>query len=687
MTGQSDTLDDSNPFARESELSFRLPPFADIKIEHYGPAFAAGMRAQLGEIDAITAEPDTPTFANTLLAMENSGRVLSRVAFVFYNLLSSLGSAELEELEREWAPKMAAHSDAIQLNPALFARIDAVYAERHESGLTPEQIRLVERYRTDHVLAGAQLDESGRSKLAELNQELSKLSTKFGQDLQAAGEAAALVVDTRDELDGFSEEQISAAAEAANARGLAGKFVIPLILPTSQPGLADLTDRSVRQRLFEASVNRASGPDADNNETGRQMAVLRAERAALLGFPSHTDLSVADQTAGSSAHVDELLTKLVTPTVANLAREREVLTAAAAEDGVELAPWDWAYYAEQVRAKQYAVDATALRPYFELERVLIDGVFFAAGQVYGLTFSPRPDLAGYHPDVRVWEVRNDDGSLQGLYLGDFYAREGKRGGAWMSSFVDQAELEGTVAVVVNNLNVPKPAPGGKALLTFDEVDTFFHEFGHALHGLFSDVVYPRLSGTNVARDFVEFPSQVNEMWMLWPEILQNYAFHVETGEPLGAEQVAAIQAAEMWGQGFSTFEYLAATLLDQAWHRISADTVIDDPVAFERQALADAGMADDLVPPRYRTAYFQHIFAGGYSAGYYSYIWAEVLDADTVEWFKENGGISRENGDAFRTKLLSRGGSVAELDAFRDLRGRDADIEPLLRRRGLDRSA
>ncbi len=680
-------LDPSNPFSTESTLPFRLPPFADIRLEHYGPAFAAGMQAQLAEVAAITDNPEPASFDNTLVAIERSGRLLGRVAFAFYNLLSSLGTPELEALEREWAPRMAAHSDAIQLNPALFARIDAVHQSRQEAGLTPEQLQLIERYHTDYVLAGARLDEAGREKLRELNQELSKLSTAFGQNLQAASDASALVVDSRAELDGLTDEQISAAAEAATARGQDGKYVLPLILPCSQPALADLRDRSVRRRLFEASVNRASSGEHDNTAIAVQMAALRAERAALLGFPSHADLSVADQTAGTSAHVDELLARLVPPAVANLRRERDILAAEAAKDDVELAPWDWAFYSERVRAQQFSVDTTALRPYFELDRVLHDGVFYAAGQVYGLSFTPRHDLEGYHPDVRVWEVRNADGSLQGLFLGDFYAREGKRGGAWMSSFVDQAHLDGTVAVVVNNLNVPKPPPGGKALLTFDEVNTFFHEFGHSLHGLFSDVTYPRLSGTNVARDFVEFPSQVNEMWMQWPEILANYAVHVDTGESLPAETVTAIKNAELWGQGFATFEYLAATLLDQAWHRIPAGTDVGDPLTFEQQALRDAGVADDLVPPRYRTANFQHIFAGGYSAGYYSYIWAEVLDADTVEWFKENGGLRRENGDVFRAKLLSRGGAVDALQAFRDVRGRDADIEPLLRRRGLTHPA
>ena len=406
-------------------------------------------------------------------------------------------------------------------------------------------------------------------------------------------------------------------------------------------------------------------------------------RARLLGFDTHADLIAADQTAKTSSAVDALLGELVAPSVANAKAEAQVLTELAAADGIELAAWDWAFYSERVRSERYAVDSAALRSWFELDRVLVDGVFRAAELLYGYTFTPRPDLVGFHPDTRVWEVTGADGEPVGLYLGDYYAREGKRGGAWMSAFVTQSHLLGTQPVVFNNLNVTRPAAGQPTLLTLTEVTTLFHEFGHALHGLFSDVTYPRFSGTAVPRDFVEFPSQVNEMWALWPEVLTSYARHVETGQPLAAETVAAIEAAALWGQGFGTLEYLAATLLDQAWHRIGPDTTVADAQAFEAQALASAGVASELVPPRYRTTYFQHVFAGGYSAGYYSYIWSEVLDADTVEWFKENGGLRRDNGDVFRGRLLSRGGSVDPLGAFRAVRGRDADTGPLLRRRGL----
>jgi peptidyl-dipeptidase Dcp len=447
--------------------------------------------------------------------------------------------------------------------------------------------------------------------------------------------------------------------------------------------LAKLRDRDLRRREHEASVGRASSGEHDNGPVAVRIAMLRAERARLLGFDTHADLVLADQTARTTEAVDAMLAPMVPASVANAQDEAVVLAEVAARDGVELAPWDWSFYSEQVRAERYAVDTAALRPWFELDRVLVDGVFHAAELLYGFRFTLRPDLPGYHPEVRVWEVTDADGTPIGLYLGDYFAREGKRGGAWMNSFVTQSRLLGTSPVVVNNLNVSRPPEGRPALLTLDEVDTLFHEFGHALHGLSSSVTYPRFAGTSVPRDFVEFPSQVNEMWAMWPEVLAHYARHVETGEPLPAEVVAAVDAARLWGEGFATLEYLAATLLDQAWHRITPDAEIGDPVEFERAALEAAGVASDLVPPRYRTTYFNHVFAGGYSAGYYSYIWSEVLDADTVEWFKENGGLSRANGDTFRQKLLAVGGSVDPLSAFRAVRGRDADPTPLLRRRGL----
>src|SRR3954454_9434900 len=675
-------LSADNPLAGPSTLPFHLPPFADITVGHLREALLAGMAEQRAEVAAIVGSAEPATFANTIEALERSGRLLTRAGAVFHNLVSSVSTEQLREIKREMAPLEAAHSDALHLDPALFERIDAVHAARHDSGLDDEAVRLVERYHLDFVLAGAQLDEAGRVRLTALNQELSALATTFGQNLQLDTEASAVRVTDAAELDGLDDEEIAAAATAAADRGFEG-YLLTLLLPTGQPVLTKLRNRELRRRIFEASTGRASSGEHDNRPVAERIARLRAERARLLGFATHADVVLADQTARRTEAVDAMLASMVPASVANAEAEATVLAEAAARDGVELAPWDWSFKSEQVRAERYAVDATALRPYFELDRVLVDGVFHAAELLYGYRFTPRPDLHGYHPDVRVWEVSDADGAEVGLYLGDFYAREGKRGGAWMSSFVRQSGLLGTRPVVVNNLNVTRAADGQPTLLTLDEVNTLFHEFGHALHGLSSAVTYPRFSGTSVPRDFVEFPSQVNEMCALWPEVLAHYARHVGTGEPLPSAVVEAIDAAALWGEGFGTLEYLAATLLDQAWHRIPPDTEIADPIAFEQQALIDAGVASELVLPRYRTTYFQHIFAGGYAAGYYSYIWSEVLDADTVEWFKETGGLRRENGNAFRHKLLAVGGSVDPLGAFRAVRGRDADPGPLLRRRGL----
>ncbi|MGZ6812067.1 MAG: M3 family metallopeptidase [Blastococcus sp.] len=671
-----------NPLFQASPLPFGLPPFAGITLEHCREALLTGMAEHRAEVAAIVGAGEPATFENTIVALERSGELLTRGWRVFGNLSGSVSTPRLREIEREVAPLDAAHSDALHLDPELFARVDAVHATRHESGLDDEAVRLVERYHLDFVLAGAQLDEAGRARLTELNQELSALSTTFGQNLQLATEAAAVRVDDVAELDGLDAEEIAAAAVAAVERGVEG-YLLRLLLPTKQPLLTTLRNRDLRRRVFEASIGRASSGEHDNRPVAARIATLRAERARLLGFDTHADVVLADQTARTTGAVDAMLASMVPASVANAEAEAKVLAEAAGRDGVELAPWDWAFYSEQVAGERYAVDAAAMRPYFELDRVLVDGVFHAAELLYGYRFTPRPDLAGYHPDVRIWEVSDADGAPVGLYLGDFYAREGKRGGAWMNSFVSQSRLLGTRPVVVNNLNVSRAPEGQPTLLTLDEVNTLFHEFGHALHGLSSAVTYPRFSGTSVPRDFVEFPSQVNEMWALWPEVLANYARHVETGQPLPAADVEAIDAARLWGEGFGTLEYLAATLLDQAWHRITPETEVGDPVEFERRALEAAGVASELVPPRYRTTYFQHIFAGGYAAGYYSYIWSEVLDADTVEWFKENGGLRRENGDVFRGRLLSVGGSIDPLAAFRAVRGRDADPGPLLRRRGL----
>ena len=670
-----------NPFFEPSTLVYELPPFTVIREEHYLPAFERGMADQLAEIAAITADPQPPTFENTMVALERSGALLRRVGAVFENQSASDTNDVVDAVDAQISPLLAAHRDAIHLDGALFARIETLYEQREPLGLDAESLRLLERHHTRFVRAGARLAAPQQARLRELNAELASAATAFQQNVAADTRARALVLDSAEQLDGLSADAVAAAAENGRALGHDGKYVLSLKNFSNQSELTQLTDRSVRERLLAASLGRAA---AANGPLAIRMAGLRAERAALLGHPNHAAYVVADETAGSVAAVDGLLARLVPAAVANAEREAVELAKLAAADGItEIAAHDWAFYSERVRQTSYDVDASVLRPYFELERVLHDGVFFAAGLAYGLTFTERPDLVGYHPDARVFEVFEEDGGSLGLFLGDFHARASKRGGAWMDELVSQSTLLDQRPVVMNNLNIARPAAGEPVLLTWDEVRTLFHEFGHALHGLFSDVRYPLFSGTSVPRDFVEFPSQVNEMWMTWPAVLANYAKHHVTGEPLPAELVERMTAAEGFGQGFRTVEYLAAALLDWAWHTIPAGRQIDDAEEFEAQALAGAGLALAAVPPRYRTTYFNHIFAGGYSAGYYAYIWSEVLDAETVGWIKGNGRTVRESGAAFRAELLSRGGSVDAMECFRAVIGRDPQPGPLLARRGL----
>lgn len=672
-----------NPFFSPSTLEYELPPFAEIREEHYRPAFERGMADQLAETAAIAANPEPPTFDNTVVALERSGAVLRRVSAVFFNQDSSDTTPGVQELDAEISPRLAAHADAIHLDAALFARLDTLHRARHGLGLDPESLRLLERRHTAFVRAGARLDADGQRRLREINALLAADAAAFRRNTHDASLAGAVAVDSADALDGLPATAVAAAAENARALGQDGRWVLSLKNFSNQTELASLTDRALRERLLTASLRR--GLDT-NGPLAAKMAALRAERAALLGHPTHASYVVADETAGTAGAVGAMLGRLVAPAVANAEREAADLAAAAAADGVgELAAHDWAFYAEKVRAERYEVDTAALRPYFELERVLHDGVFFAAGLAYGLSFTERPDLTAYHPDARVFEVFEADGSALGLFIGDFHARESKRGGAWMNELVAQSRLLGTRPVVVNNLNIAHPAPGEPALLSWDEVRTLFHEFGHALHGLFSDVEYPSFAGTEVPRDFVEFPSQVNEMWMTRPEVLAHYARHHESGEPLDPAVVRRMLAAENYGQGFRTVEYLSAALLDWAWHsRTAADPLVEDAEAFEARALAEAGIAVAAVPPRYRTGYFNHVFSNGYSAGYYAYIWSEVLDAETVEWFGADGRGVRESGQLFRERLLSRGGSRDALECVRDVLGRGPEIGPLLARRGLE---
>jgi peptidyl-dipeptidase Dcp len=675
-----------NPFAAPSDLPYGLPPFDRIADEHYPPAFEAGIAEHAAEVEAIAEDPEPPTVENTLVALERSGRLLARVSSVFFNLSSSHTNPALQEVQATVAPMLAAHRDSIHLDPRLFSRIEDLFQRREALDLDAESAWLLERYHRDFQRAGAGLSAAEQARLRELNTELSSLSTRFQENLLKDTNELAVVVGDAAELEGLSEDAIAAAGQAAADRGEPGKYVLKLGLPTSQPALASLRNRGLRERVHTASVSRGDrGNEFDNKGVLSRIALLRAERAVLLGYPNHAGYVIEDQTARTAEAATGLLERLAPAAVANARAEAEELQGLLAADvpGATLQAWDWPFYAEHVRRDRYDVDAAGLRPYFELNRVIEDGVFYAANRLYGLTFTERHDLPTYHPEVRVFEVFDADGSPLGLFLGDYYTRDSKRGGAWMNNLVDQSELFGERPVIVNVLNIARPPAGEPTLLTFDEVVTAFHEFGHALHGLFSDVRYPTFSGTNVPRDFVEYPSQVNEMWVLWPEVLANYARHYRTGEPLPQQLVDRLLESQQYGEGFSTTEYLAASLLDQAWHRLGNDDRFQDVPGFEADALEKAGVALPSVPPRYRSTYFAHVFSGGYSAGYYSYIWSEVLDADSVDWFKENGGLTRDNGDHFRRELLSRGGSVDPMVAFRNFRGRDPRIDPLLQRRGL----
>ena len=677
--------DRRNPLLEPSPLPFALPLFALIRADDYREALEHGMAAQRREVDAIASDPVPATFENTIVALERSGALLRRVLPVFENASSAVADAEIDALEAEFAPRLAGHHDAILLDPRLFARIESLVSARLE--LDAESAYLLERRHRVAVLAGAALDDRGRAELATLNGRIATLTTEFQQRLLADTNGLALHLTDEKELSGLDSAQRGTARAAARARGLEG-WLITLVLPTGQPLLAVLDDPAVRDRLLAASRARgASGGAHDTRETLLELVRVRTRRARLLGVENHAVVVTADSTAGSPESVAELLGRLAPAARANARREAVALGARASRDGRRpVAASDWSYLAEQVRAELHEVDLHAMRPYFEVDRVLVDGVFRAANLLYGVGVTERTDLVGYHPDTRVFEVAEHDGTPVGLYLLDLYARDSKRGGAWMSSLVAQSTLEGTLPVVVNNLNVPKPASGDPTLLTFDETETLFHEFGHALHGLFARVAYPTFSGTNVFRDFVELPSQVNELWMLRPEIVAEYAVHHETGERMPQHLVDRLPASRGFNEGFTTTEYLAAAVLDQAWHRLAPDDAdaIVDVAAFERAALAAAGLDDPLIPPRYSSTYFAHIFAGGYDAGYYAYVWSEVAGADIIEWFEARGGATRENGDRFRAEILAPGGSRDPRISIERLLGRTPTIEPLLRRRGLD---
>ncbi|MFN3789493.1 M3 family metallopeptidase [Massilia sp.] len=680
-------LDASNPFAKPSTLQYGYPAFDKIKNEHFAPAFAEAMREEAAEVDAIANNKAAPTFENTIVAMERSGQLMNRVSAVFGTLTGSYTNDTLQALAKELAPKLAAHNDAIRLNPKLFQRIQTLYAKRDKLGLDAESTYLIERYHKDFVRAGAKLSNADKQKLKEMNGKLAALQTQFSQNVLKEVNASAFVVDTREELAGLPAKAIDAAAAEAKKRGLDGKFVIPVVNTTQQGPLSMLSNRSTREKLLAVSLARGSrGGEFDNRDAVLQLAKLRAERAELLGYSSHAAYSLEDQTAKNTAAVNKLLSDLAAPAVRNAKKEAAEIQQVidAEKGGFKVAAYDWNYYSDKVRAAKYAFDANQLKPYFELDRVLHDGAFFAANKLWGITFKQRKDLPVYDPDVRVYDVFEDNGEHLAIFVLDPYARPNKRGGAWMGALVSQSTLLGNKPVITNNLNLAKPAPGEPTLLTWDEVRTTFHELGHGTHGWFSKVKYPRFSGTSVPRDYVELPSQVYEMWMAWPEVLANYAKHYQTGEPMPKELLDKLSASQKFNEGYRTTEYLAAAVIDQRWHQLGSKAVPSDVKSFEEQALKDAGLDFAPVPPRYSSTYFSHSFAGGYSAGYYSYLWAERLDADAGEWFKENGGLNRKNGDRFRNMVLSKGGTMDAVQMYRDFRGRDPVIEPLLERRGLN---
>lgn len=668
-------------------LPYNAPDFNWIKQAYFQPAIEEGMRRQKEEVEAIATSTEAPTFANTIEALEKSGRLLGRASSVMYQLVGAHTNEELQKIRAELSPKLSAHSDAIAMDERLFARIKALYDQREELGLDAVQKRLIERRYTAFVRGGALLDETGKTRLKAINEELSKLSTAFSDNVLAETNNGAVVVDDVARLDGLSEAEIAAAADAAKAKGMEGRWMLTLSNTTQQPVLASLKDRALREQVYKASIGRGSQGNAHDNLTGvARQAKLRAERAQLLGYPNHAAYVLADEMAGTPQAALDLLTGMVPAAVKNAKAEAAKLQAmmGGMTGAHKLAPWDWDHYAEQVRKAEYDLDEAAIKPYLVLDSVLKNGVFHSAEVLFGITFQERNDIPGYHPDVRVWEVFDADGKGIGLFYGDFFARDSKQGGAWMSSFVDQSFLLDELPVITNTCNYAKPPAGEAALITWDDVRTLFHEFGHGVHGMLSRVQHPYFSGTNVPRDFVEFPSQFQENFMLEPTVFARYARHYKTNEPMPQALADKLLASTRFNQGYATTEYLAAALLDLEWHMLPADApVVADPMAFEAEALKKHGIALDVVPPRYRTPYFSHIWGGGYSAGYYAYLWSEVLEADAYAWMKDNGGMTRDNGMRYRELVLATGGSRDGKELFRELTGREPRVEPLLRKRGL----
>ncbi len=678
----------------DTGLPYNAPDFNWIEQDNFKPAIEEGMKRQLAEVEAIVTNPDPATFANTIEALERSGRLLTRASSVMYGLVGAHTNEGLQKLRAELSPMLSAHSDAISMDERLFARIKALYDQREALGLDPVEKRLVERRYTAFVRGGALLDEPGKEKLKAINEELSKLSTQFSDNVLAATNGGAVVVDDVARLEGLGEAEIAAAADAAKAKDKEGKWLLTLSNTTQQPVLASLKDRSLREEVYKASVERCSQGGANDNLKGvARQAKLRAERAKLLGYDNHAAFVLADEMAGTPEAALELLIGMVPAAVKNAQAEAEKLQAMMDKQyayertngqAKKLMPYDWDFYAEQVRKAEFDLDEASIKPYLVLDSVLKNGVFFSAEKLFGITFNERNNIPVYHPDVRVWEVFDADGSGIGLFYGDFFARESKQGGAWMSSFIDQSFLLDDLPVITNSCNYVKPATGEPALIGWDDVRTLFHEFGHGVHGMLSRVKHPYFSGTNVPRDFVEFPSQFQENFMLEPTVFANYARHYETNEPMPQAMADKLLASTRFNQGYATTEYLAAALLDLEWHMLSADAPeVEDPLAFEAEVLQKHGIALGAVPPRYSTPYFSHIWGGGYSAGYYAYLWSEVLEADAHAWMKQNGGMTRDSGLRYRELVLASGGSSDGKELYRKLTGREPNVQPLLKKRGL----
>ena len=673
-------------FAEPSPLPFHAPDFARIQDSDFEPAIEQGMAIEKAEWQAIADNPEAPTFDNTIVALQRTGRMLSRAESVFSVMTGTVTNDTLDAIDAELSPKLAAHSDALYLNDKIFARVKAVYDNRAAMSMTPEDAVLLEKTYERFVHAGAELSPEAKAQLRDINTRLSALSTEFSQTLTQATKDEALVVSDRAALAGLSDAEITAAAAAAAERGLDGQYVIALQNTTQQPLLSSLDDRATRKALFEKSWNRTVGGGGnDTRNLIKEIATLRAQKASLFGEPDFASYQMYDRMAETPANAIAFMKGLAAPTAKAQAEDAAAINAMIKAEGGDFTvqPWDWDYYASKVRAQKFDLDENATKPYFEINRVLEDGVFFAANKLYGLTFKKRSDLPVWHPTVSVYTVYDADGSELALFYFDPFQRDNKRGGAWMSNFVGQSHLFGEKPVIYNVLNIPPPAEGEPALTSFDNVETMFHEFGHALHGLFADQKYPSLSGTATPRDFVEFPSQANEKWAVEPTVLANYAKHYQTGEPMPAELLQKVQASQTFDQGYALGETLAAAMLDMDWHDLPAGEIPADVNAFEAAALASTGLHTDLVPPRYRTSYFRHIWASGYAAGYYAYLWTEMLSANTGEWYDANGGMTRANGQKFRDTVLSRGGTIDYNEAFRALTGKDPQVEPLLRARGL----